>query len=1200
MIRILALTAMDNSADLNGAAGRLRAEHGDLCSIQKFYFNDFESHSASLEPVREAVAAADIILIDVRSDTRLGRSLPDMLAGQNKTVAVLIAVSNEIFALTRMGAFSGAMMFKPGQDRSFSITDYIRIKKFSALGRKLSSLLPLRMVRDMNRWMLIQEYYAQGGADNLYNMLLTLLKYYGGCGQIKRIEKPRSVPAWGLYCPGKGTFTARAAYERAIGFDPQRPTVAVLMHGGMHFSDTVPIIDLLYEHLRSRVNVLNIFSSVEANMEALRSCCEGIDLLVTMQYFRLWGGPYGGDPDVIYQFLREHDVPLMVGVRAFETDLDSWRTGACGLSPIETVLAVTLPELDGAVEPFMLGALEVVDEGAIGRVKRQAAIPERVERFSARVLKWLALRAKPAQQKKIALLCYSYPPGEHSLAGAGYLDVFASLERMLERLRAHGYNVQIPDGSLKDFFLSHGIVNSPVYQQPGGLRVPLARYGQWFRTLPESVQQQVIDAWGLPPGDVMVDGTDLLVPGAILGNIFIGVQPARGDHEKSDSLYHNKALVPHHQYLAFYCWLEQEFDADAILHFGTHGTLEFLPGKEVALSGECFPDILLGSLPNIYYYWVGNPSEATIAKRRGYALCVSHASPPMTSSGLYEDYLLLEDLLAQHAREPGAETLEAIQAVARELHLPLEPHDLQRELYRIKSRLIPHGLHVLDKHCSDYEKRDLVLGALQFEREQPSIFTLCARELGLDWQAIKHTPEAERVREAGAQALDALLAGAVPPWCDAAYCQYVADLQKRFDFSAESAGLLRALDGRYVFPARAGDPLRDPDVYPTGRGMYAFDPRRIPTPAAQARGGRAAEKLLGAYYGKHGAYPSTVAIILWGFETMKTGGDTIAMILHLLGVRIRHRASAWLKDLEVIPLSELGRPRIDVLVSMCGIFRDTFGTHIDLISRACALAAAQDEAAEDNYIRRHCQSLPDACDGALPLRLFGPAPDQYATDLPALIETGSWHSEDELGNAFAAAMCHAYTGGNSGRNPQALKSMLGSVALIAQERDGSEYDVTDLDHYYEFMGGMARAAATCGAESADIVVVDQAGDDTDVEELASVVERAARTRTLNPRWLEGMLAHDFHGGKIVKDRVEYLLGLAATTHAVESWVFDKAAERLIFDDTMLSRLERNNPYATQRMAAVLLESNRRGYWQATGEQLEKLRDIMLALEGGLE
>ncbi len=1200
MIRILALTSMDNTADLNDAAARVRTGHGEICSIKKLYFRDFEPHSASLDPVRAAVASADIILVDVRSDTRLGRSLPELLAGRNTTVVVLIAVSNEIFSLTRMGAFSGAMMFKPGQDRSFSIAQYIRVKKFTALGRKLARLLPLRMLRDMRRWMLAQEYYAQGGAGNLYALLLMLLKHYGGCGQIQNIAKPRSVPAWGLYCPGRGIFTDRASYDRASGFDPQLRTVALLMHGGMHFSDSVPVADLLYARLKPHANVRTIFSSVESNMEALAACCEGVDLLVTMQYFRLWGGPYGGDAEVIYQFLRERDVPLLAGLHAFETELDAWRAGSSGLSPIETVLAVTLPELDGAIEPFMLGGLEVVDEGTIGRVKRQAALADRVERFSARIVKWLSLRSKPAAQKKVAVISYSYPPGEHSLAGAGYLDVFASLERLLHQLRDHGYEVDIPENGMKKFFLEHGIVNTPVYQQPGGIRMPAVRYEKWFNALPEAVQKRVIDAWGPPPGDVMVDGTDLLVPGAVLGNVFIGVQPARGDHDKSDSLYHDKALVPHHQYLAFYCWLEQEFGADAVVHFGTHGTLEFLPGKEVALSGECFPDILLGTLPNVYYYWVGNPSEATIAKRRGYALCVSHASPPMTASGLYEDYLLLEDLLGQYEADPSGEALREIEEHAAGLHLPADLDGLRRELYRMKGRLIPHGLHVMDKRYTDRELRDLVLGALQFDREQPSLFTLCARHLGLDWPEVKHTPEGERIRKAAAQALDAILAGTPPPWCDAEYCGYIHELRKRFDFSAESAGLLRALDGRYIFPARAGDPLRDPDAYPTGRGMYAFDPRLIPTPGAQARGRLAAGKLLKAFREKHGSYPATVAVILWGFETMKTGGDTIAMILHLLGVRIRHRASAWLKDLEVIPLSELGRPRIDVLVSMCGIFRDTFGTHIDLISRACALAAAQHEPPEDNYIRAHCQSLPAACDGDMPLRLFGPAPDQYATGLPALIETGAWHSEDELGRAFAGAMSHAYTGGSACKNRQALESLLGSVAMIAQERDGSEYDVTDLDHYYEFMGGMARAAGACGAEGADIMVVDQAGGDTDVEELASVVERATRTRTLNPRWLDGMLAHDFHGAKIVKDRVEYLLGLAATTHAVEPWVFDRAAERLIFDEQMRLRLERNNPYAAQRTAEVLLESNRRGYWQASDEQLEKLRGIMLAMEGGLE
>ena len=319
---------------------------------------------------------------------------------------------------------------------------------------------------------------------------------------------------------------------------------------------------------------------------------------------------------------------------------------------------------------------------------------------------------------------------------------------------------------------------------------------------------------------------------------------------------------------------------------------------------------------------------------------------------------------------------------------------------------------MLDKQYSDQELRDCLLGTLHFDREQPSLYSLCARALDLDWQAVKNTPEGERVRDSCRTGPGRNPCRAIrPPGATQPTVSTCVTCSSALISALRASALLEALDGRYIFPARAGDPLRDPDVYPTGRGMYAFDPRLIPTPGGAGTRKTRRGKTAAAPITKNMVpIPATVAIILWGFETMKTGGDTIAMILHLLGVRIRHRAGAWVKDLEIIPLPELGRPRIDVLVSMCGIFRDTFGTHIDFINRACALAAAQDESPEDNYIRHHCQSLPAACEGEQPLRLFGPAPDQYATDLPALIETGDWQTEDQLGRAFASSMSHAYTG----------------------------------------------------------------------------------------------------------------------------------------------------------------------------------------------
>ncbi len=1201
MTRILAITTLNNSSELKEAADRIHVRYGPVARIEKLYLKDFEAPDASFDGVRASIRNADILLVDIRADTRLGRALPRLLADFTGTVVVLIGVGNDIFALTRMGSFRGSRLFKPGREKTFTIDSFIKARRYSELTERLTAMLPFGMLGDMRRWMKAQQYYSEGGVDNLENMLLLLLKHYGGQKHIKNIKPVSVMPPCGLYAPGGGIYTDLEDYRRAAGYDAGRPTVAILTHGGMHFSDTREVVERLYARLSPGVNVLTVFSNIEHNMEALRTWCRDIDLLITMQYFRLWGGPYGGDPAVIYAFLQDADVPLLIGLRAFETELAVWRAQNRGLTPIETVLGITLPELDGAVEPFFLAGLETEPGTAIGTVKRPAAVTDRIARFGNRVLKWIGLRKKNNADKKIALLAYSYPPGEDGLGSAGYLDVFSSLDVFLKKLRQCGYRVD-PPAAAKDFFLSSGIVNSPVYQSKNGIRVRAADYKRWFETLPVPVQEAVTARWGPPPGTIMIDNGDIVLPGEHLGNVFLGVQPSRGLHEDDEALYHDKALPPHHQYLAYYYYLSCVYDADAVIHFGMHGTLEFMPGKETALSGECFPDILIGDMPHLYYYWIGNPSEATIAKRRSYALCISHASPRMNASGLYDRYIDLGDLLDQYEQDPSPATLERIRQTAEELHLTGEPAELRRELYRLKRRLIPSGLHVMDTDYSEDDVVDYLAAALRHDREQPSAYRKAAESRGVDWEKIRDGKDAEGVIEDVRSGLMNILQGSPTAWCDEVYRHYVLACAERLRAGRESEGLLRALEGRYVLPARGGDPVRDIDIYPSGRAMYAFDPRLIPTVSAGQRGRAAAGKLLDAYAERNGSYPESMGIVLWGFETMKTGGDTIAMILHLMGMRIRHRASLWLKELEVIPLEELQRPRIDVVVTMCGIFRDTFGTHIDLLNRAFKAAADLDEPPEKNFIRKHCRAMPETCPEGHPLRLFGPAADQYATDLPSLIETGAWDREEQLGAAFADAMSYSYLGGVARESKQALASLLGSVQIVAQERDSLEYEVTDLDHYYEFLGGFSNAAAQMGGkkEKPAVMVVDQADEETEVAEVGYAVERATRTRTLNPRWLDGMLRHDFHGAAKIKDRVEYLMGFAATTGAVSSWVFDQVADTLLFDDAMRSRLQHNNPYATQRMAEVLIESERRGYWEAAPERIKRIRDIVLALESESE
>jgi len=1200
MKKILALTTINNTVALKEAVEKIREEYGDIVEVRKIYFDDYENPDVSLEPIEKEIESSDIILVDIRGDIRIGRELPKMLEGKDKTVVVLVGGSHHIFALTKMGKFRGDIIFQPGREKEFNIHSYIKAKKFSELAKKLGKIIPFGMIKDMRNWILAQEYYAEGDAENLKNLILFLLKNYAGVREIKKVPPPKPMPPYGLYIPKVGICEDIEEYKRKMKFDPSKPTVGILLYGGMHFDDTRPVADALYEYLKNDVNFIFLFSKVEYNIEALNKYLKDADLILNCQYFRIHGGPYGGEPEPTYEFLQKVDVPLLIGLRAYETDIDKWKESKQGLNPLEIVLGITLPELDGAIEPIFVAGLESFKDPVLGKVKQVKVLEDRIEKLGKRIKNWLSLRSKPNSEKRIAIITYNYPPGEDNLASAGYLDVFESMKVFLEKLKERGYDVRIPKESLKELFLSSGIVNSPNYVQKSGIKIPVDKYISWFRTLPDAVQKEVIKHWGEPPGNIMVDKGYILIPGVILGNVFLGVQPSRGVHEDPDKSYHDKDLPPHHQYLAYYLFLQKELRADAIIHFGMHGTLEFTKGKEVALSSECFPDILVGDMPHIYYYWIGNTSESTIAKRRSYAICISHASPPMKTSGLYEKYIVLEDLLNQYEEDEDERTLEMIKDIAEELHLPSDPRELRRELYKMKRRLIPYGLHVMDRKPTREELLDYLLGVLRIDREYPSILKLVAEKEGLSWEEVKETKLADEIETRAKEIIREILDGREPKWLPDGYGKFVRNIVENIQKSRESENLLRALEGKYIFPARGGDPIRDPYVYPSGRAMYAFDPRLIPTVAAEVRGRKAADMLINSYLKKYGRYPETVGVVLWGFETMKTGGDTIATILSLLGVRIKHKKSPWFKELEVIPLEELKRPRIDVAITICGIFRDTFSTHIDLINRAIEMVAKLDEPPEKNFVRKHyLQNKEELEDFAL-ARIFGPSPTEYATSVRTLIESSSWNDEEDLVKSYDDSMCYAYFKGRIERNEQAFSKILETVDLVTQERDNTEYEVTDLDHYYEFLGGLARSVQDKKGEKAEVLVVDSTEEDVVVEDLKIAIERATRTRLLNPLWIEGMLKHDFHGAKKIKDRVEYLLGFAATTGKVENWVFDEVADKLIFDEEMRNRLQSNNPYATMRIAELLIEAERRGYWKADEERMKRLRDIILNMESVVE
>ncbi|MHA1685543.1 MAG: cobaltochelatase subunit CobN [Candidatus Heimdallarchaeaceae archaeon] len=1200
MKRILALTTINNTFALKEAVEEINKEYGNIVQVHKIYFDDYEHPDISLEPLEKEIDAADIVLVDIRGDIRVSRELPKMLENKNKTIVVLVAGSQHIFALTRMGKFYGKKIFNPEKEREFNVHVYVKTKKFSDLLKKIGGIIPSRMIKDMRNWVLAQEYYAEGDAENLKNLILFLLKNYAGIKEIKKVPSPKSRLNYGLYKPKNLYYKNLEEYKKAMSHDDKKPTVGVLLYGGMHFADTKPIADKLFEYLKDDVNFIFTFSNAELNIKAVREYLTNVDLLLNLQYFRIHGGPYGGEPEPTYEFLQNVNAPLLIGLRSYETEIESWRQSKQGINPLEIVLGVTLPELDGAIEPIFVAGLQSFEDKTLGKVKQIEVLEDRIVRLAERIKKWLILRNKPNSEKRIAIITYNYPPGEDNLASAGYLDVFESMKHFLRKLKANGYNVDIPDESLKDLFLSEGVVNSPIYLQKTGIKIPASEYLNWFKTLPSAVQEAVVKHWGEPPGDIMVEKDSILIPGIILGNIFLGVQPSRGVHEDIDKAYHDKDLPPHHQYLAYYLFLQKELKVDAIIHFGMHGTLEFTKGKEVALSSECFPDVLIGNIPHIYYYWIGNTSESTIAKRRSYALCISHASPPMKSSGLYEKYIVLEDLLNQYDDNEDEQTLEMIKELANEIHLPAELEELRKELYKTKRRLIPYGLHIMDRQPSKEETIDYLLGVLRIDREYPSILKLLAKQRGLDWEIIKDTKKGDEIEKIAKDTIEAIVNGISPQGLPNGYVTFIRNIVRNLNETCESYNLLRALEGEYILPARGGDPIRDPEVYPSGRAMYAFDPRLIPTVIAEIRGHKAAELIVKSYLDQHGRYPESVGIVLWGFETMKTGGDTIATILSLLGVRLKHKKSPWFKELEIIPLEELNRPRIDVVITICGIFRDTFGTHIDLLNRAIEMVARLDEPPEKNFIRKHYLQQRDKLKDFALARIFGPSPTEYATSMRTLVESSSWNDEEDLVESYDDSMSYAYLKGGIVRNEQAFSTALEHVDIVTQERDNTEYEVTDLDHYYEFLGGLSRSIESKKGEKAETMVIDTTEEDVAVEDLKIVIERATRTRTLNPKWLEGMLKHDFHGAKKIKDRVEYLLAFAATTKKVENWIFEEVADRLIFDEEMRKKLQANNPYATMKIAELLIESEKRGYWKTEERKLKELRDLILNMESEIE
>ncbi|WP_102274888.1 cobaltochelatase subunit CobN [Cytobacillus massiliigabonensis] len=1092
----------------------------------------------------------------------------------------------------------------------------------------------------------IVEYWMYANEEYINQLLIFLAKEYGDGNKQHLPEPYKPLIKDDLYIYDdnqKKVYESFSEYEREFPFNQEKPVIGVLFLGYHFRANNVKCVQQIIERLKPMANIIPILApgiaSIDVNRfrDLLGNDKFKVNVLVNFVPFRIGAGPMGGNSHEVVPFLEELGVPIFHPFFITRRTVEQWKESIQGIDSSEYLTSVMLPELDGSIGTFPVGGLMDVNDTLVFEFNHQelVLIEERVQSLLNRVEKTLVLQKKENRDKKVAIICYNYPPGEDSLFSASYIDTFASVINVLNTLRKEGYKVpEVTKEQLLDQFTAGKLVNSGKWgtetTYSGFLRYESEAYEGYMGE--KQIYKELTQDWGHSPGSIMVDGTDFLIPGMILGNVFIGLQPARSTEDMLANSYHDKSLHPHHQYAAFYCWLKDAFQADAMVHVGTHGTLEFLKGKEVAVSGDCTPDELIGDVPHVYIYYIGNPSEAMIAKRRTHAVLVSYQTPPYVTSDLYGEYVELEELLANYSEaeklDPNrcANLYTEIKKRVHALHFTATTiHEIEIELYQMKRSLIPKGLHIFGNGYNDEEARNYMKQVLRYDRGTlKSIKRIISEDNGKNYDRILKNclqEEMERLDE-----VENLIVNQFIDTCHFDNHLLVSEESRKncyeslkFGFHAymnsirsyEEQGLLQALSGRYLPVKLAGDIVKNPEILPSGLNLYQFDPRLIPEKTAAKRGKIIAENTITQYYEEFGNYPASTGIVLWGFETSRTQGETIGQILHYLGVRVQVSKGSFKPNYEIIPIKELGRPRIDVVIHMTGFFRDIFPNVIEDLSGLFLKIARLDESENDNYLKANTNRIFEKLSNQgyeeeeafhlAAARIFGPSEGAYSTRVTSLIGERNWQEESDLAKGYVEDIQYVYGIGSRGKpSSQLLKLHLEAVDLVSQIRSNLELEVVDLDHYFEYFGGFSKAVEVERGRKTPVYISDTTGELIQTEDVKKSIERGVRTRVLNPKWIDGLLAHEQHGTQQILERFENLIGLAATTNKVDSWIFSELNSTYIADEKRREELIKNNRFALHSMMERLFESHTRGYWDANEEELKQLKEAYLQLEGSIE
>ncbi|MFN3723465.1 MAG: magnesium chelatase subunit H [Paracoccaceae bacterium] len=1136
---------------------------------------EWAENPKALAAAKAAVDSADFVVANLLFiEEHITAILPELQAARTRCDAFVGVIADPaVVKLTRMGDLdmsveaSGPMALLK-KLRGTKAPSSGSGEKQMAMLRRLPKILKYfpGKAQDLRAWFLAMQYWLGGSDDNLEAMVRFLVSRYSGKRDWAKIKAaaPIDYPDVGLYHP---SLANRITTDAGVIPRPEGAvaTVGMLMLRSYILAGDTAHYDAVIAAFEAKgIAVLPAFAGGLDGRPAMEAFFKGpagakVDALVSLTGFSLVGGPAYNDSPAAVAALQALDVPYIAAHPLEFQTLGQWGASGGGLGPVETTMLIALPEIDGATNPTVFAGRHDAN-GCAGCAKKcqpqsaealttRAMAPcfERIEALADKVARLAHLRRSDVANRKVAIVLYGFPPNAGAAGTAAYLSVFESLFNMLHAMHAAGYRVD-PPASVDD--LREAVLggSARMYGQPANVAaiVPAAEVVAKTRWL-----RDVEAAWGPAPGRIQTDGRGVFVLGREMDNVFVGLQPVFGYEGDPMRLLFEKGFAPTHAFTTFYRWMREDFRADVLLHFGMHGALEFMPGKQAGLGEGCWPDRLIGNLPNIYLYAANNPSEATLAKRRSNAITITHLTPPLAQSGLYKGLADVKDTLTRLRALPAEapERLELIDLIlVQALAVDLDASDLDTlwiKLLETEGALITDGFHVVGRKMSD-----------------------SARAAMLDL---------------------------MPDTAD----KVLADQMLREEH--EIPALLRALSGRFISPVPGGDLIRAPEILPTGRNIHAFDPFRMPTAFAMQDGTAQAERLLAAAE----RLPRSVALVLWGSDNIKSDGGPIAQALALMGAKPRFDHYGRLCGADLIPLAELGRPRIDVVMTLSGIFRDLLPLQTRMLAEAAYKAATAEEPISQNFVRAH--ALAYAAEMGVDmdeasLRVFSNAEGAYGSNVNVLVGSSAFGAEDELADAYESRKSFAY--GRSGKphqNGALLQKALKDVDLAYQNLESVELGVTTVDHYFDTLGGIARAVKRArGGQDTPVFIGDQTRGAGTVRTLRDQIALETRSRSLNPKYFEGLLRHGAEGVRQIEAQVTNTLGWSATTGHVDPWVYQRLSETFVLDEAMRKRLAGLNPEASNRMAQRLLEASDRNYWQPDAETLAALQRAADDLEDRLE